>query len=296
MCSKPSPPAGASSPGATFVTGRRVAREAADGDGGRAERDSRQPVGGGLDDDQVGAGDHRATGLAQPGGERGHLRSGGVEAADGVVVRVAHRDRPVGQHRHAQRMLEERLCCGTVAPPEVEQPGADEGTDLPVHDPAQRRCLRVGQPEPGRRSREARGLGEPRRAQRTVAQPLVGGAGSHLDPVAARIEGPELVDSRHGHPDTVLPPRDVPGRGQGVDAVTLHPLPPGADQRAHGSVGQPHTAQCVVDGVGDDHVVSGRCGRATNSVAASMPPSTVNAAGTLRQGSGGIPQVRSARS
>jgi hypothetical protein len=63
-------------------------------------------VGRGFDDDQVGAGDHRSAGLAQPGGERGHLRGGGVEAAYGAVVGVARHDRPVGQRRHAQRMLE----------------------------------------------------------------------------------------------------------------------------------------------------------------------------------------------
>ncbi len=189
----------------------RAVREAVGGRDAR-ERDPREPVSGRLHDDEVVAVEHGPARLCQTGRDGRDVTV--RDPSYGAVVGVAHRDRPVGQRHHAERVLEQRVSGLAVLEAEVEQAGAHGGVHLAVLDVAHARRLAVRDPEPVVGRGEAGGLREPRVEQRAVEQPLVGGAGGDLGGTGARVEGPELVHARHRDPHPVVPPGHVPGAGE----------------------------------------------------------------------------------
>lgn len=276
-------------PGVQLLTGGRledhVQPERAGGDlGGRAlgavrlvgdaygllgQPQPGQPVPGGLDDDEIAVDHHGIARLAQIRGQRGDLAGGWVVTAQGMVVRVADGDGPVGQRGHAQRVLEERLFGGAVAVTEVEEAGADGRVHgpVPVHVP-QRGRLRVGDPEPfavGRGGKSGR-LGEPGLVRRTVDKSFVGRARGDLHGSGLGVVRPQLVDTCHGDPQPVREPGDVP-RGGEVDLSrrtgrrrTLPPLVAGAREGRRHPGREIEGADGVVDGVSDGDPAVGQHG------------------------------------
>ncbi len=215
------------------------------------QRHPGQPVRGRLDHHQVVPDHDGGTGLGQPGGQ-------GVEPAvgppaHGAVVGVEDRDRSVGQHGHAERVLQQRLVGRAVTEAEVEQPRPDVGDHPAVLHVPQARGLAVGQPQPVPVGGQPGGLGEPRLGQRSVQQSFMTGARSHPGRAGARVEGPQPVGARHRDPDPIAPPDHVPGARQ--------PVRRGAGgQGEDAAVGEPDPPQRVVDRVGHHHVVPGLAG------------------------------------
>ena len=220
-------------------------REAVGPRRGGPERDPGQPVRRRLDDHQVSRSRRtRAARLRQPGGERGHLAGPGRSAGP-RRCRCRRPPRAVGQHRHAERVLEQRLVGRPVAEAEVEQAGADGGVDAGRRRrQPQRRRSRC------RRARAGRRRAPGRRSGRTRPRPAARRAGPRW--WCRRPRRPRRCAGRRSRAGGCRPSRPTPGRrhqatSHGLDsrrgAVALHPLPAVAGERAHLAGGQRDPAQ-----------------------------------------------------
>ena len=178
------------------------------------------------------------------------------EAADRAVVGVGDRDRSVGEHGDAERVLEERVGGRAVAEAEVEEAGADGGVDLdrPRRSAATRSPSRPARA--GRRRRRGRWSGRTtrRRAVRRAALRSPYRPRPRRRPVSgSKVQSwctPAIaIHTRSCHHATShgLLSRDVP-------SPSNHCWPsPASVVTATGREGQP--GQPVADGVGHDHVV-----------------------------------------
>ena len=192
-----------------------------------AERHPGQPVRRGLDHHEVLPDDHRAAGLREAGREGGQ-RAVRRRAPYRAVVGVADRHRPVGQHRHTERVLEQRLARPrrrgsrsrtARCRPRSGRPPSSTYRRLEVSLSAiHSRSPSAARPEV---------CANHASVERPVDEPLVGGAGRHPDGPGARVERPQLVDAGHRDPDPVLPPGDVPRARQraSVPSPCIHCRP-----------------------------------------------------------------------
>lgn len=209
--------------------------------------------------------------FGEAGGQRRDESGRRVEAPDRAVVGVADRDGPVRQLRDAQRMLQQRLLGSAVPMAEVEEPrpdvGAQHWTGGSRRDRAQGGGLGVGDPDQGAvcgRGQTGR-LGEPPLGRSAVAQTFLRGSREDGDGrslrVGREVQLPELVVAGHRDDDAVAPPHEVPrGRQVLVEGTPASGAPAkrgaGAGDDTNSPVAEADRRYLVVDGVGDEQVIS----------------------------------------
>src|SRR5215218_10478045 len=106
-------------------------------------------------------------------------------------------------------MLQARLPSRSIAEAEVEEPDPHRSMNARTIEPAKGRRLRIDDPKPVAVCGQSGRLREPGGLRRAVDQTLVSDSRGHGQLPFRRVEGPQLVDTRHRDPDLVAPPREA---------------------------------------------------------------------------------------